>query len=124
MFRLFLFMSIFLFVVIVSVVMFSQRDTTKIDLFKAVENSIPYTLEYKFDKGFQIINKKDGTIVQSNDKDVYQTMAKLQKEWVDTHIVIEHDKIRLLNDNNTTKEEFFVKSGEEMIKIKEFFKLK
>jgi hypothetical protein len=115
----------FIFVVSILIVLsLNKSNVSEIEVYKAVKDNMPYSLEYNFDKGFEILDKRDGKIFNSDDSNVYKKMEQLQQDWIKTHLIIKEDKVLILDDEKNVKKEFNVKNSVEIDKIKEFFKIK
>jgi hypothetical protein len=102
----------------------NKDNIEQVEIYKSVKEQMPYSLDYTFKKGFEIIDKRDGKVIESNNANIYKQMEVVQNEWMNKHVVIENEYVIILNDKKEPIKKIFVKNGTDMDKIKAFFKLK
>jgi hypothetical protein len=116
-----------MFIFIISVVMvlsLNKDNIGEVEIYKAVKEQMPYSMEYNFKKGFEIIDKRDGSVIESTNSNIYKKMEALQSDWMSKHIVIDGNKVTIMNDKKEVVKEITVKNSVDMDKIKSFFKIK
>jgi len=98
----------------------AMPDTKEERVYNAIKVYSPYVMEKRIG-GLTIVDKRTGIKEKPSSAEVFHRMDELEKEWGNSHVLIEGNDAIILGENNQTVVRIFLETQKEKEFVQDFY---